>query len=103
MKPQVIVADDHRLVAEGIVKILEKAYSVVAMPANGRSFIEAVEKFHPELAVVDIEWIGCLPPCEEILPGSQDYHSDNACGAALCERSISCRSRRIRFKNLGCG
>ena len=54
VKPKVIVADDHRLVAEGIVKILEKAYSVVATPADGRSFIEAVEKFHPDLAVVDI-------------------------------------------------
>ncbi|MBK5283671.1 MAG: response regulator transcription factor [Nitrospiraceae bacterium] len=54
MKPQVIVADDHRLVAEGVVKILEKDYSVVATPADGRSFIEAVEKFRPDLALVDI-------------------------------------------------
>jgi DNA-binding NarL/FixJ family response regulator len=54
MKPQVIVADDHRLVAEGVVKILEKEYSVVATPADGRSFIKAVEKFRPDLALVDI-------------------------------------------------
>lgn len=54
MKPQIIVADDHRLVAEGVVKILEKEYSVVATPADGRSFIEAVEKFRPALALVDI-------------------------------------------------
>jgi DNA-binding NarL/FixJ family response regulator len=54
MKPQVIVADDHRLVAEGVVKILEKEYSVVATPTDGRSFIEAVEKFRPDLALVDI-------------------------------------------------
>ena len=54
MKPQVIVADDHRLVAEGVVKILEKEYSVVATPTDGRGFIEAVEKFRPDLALVDI-------------------------------------------------
>ena len=54
MKPQVIVADDHRLVAEGVVKILEKEYSVVATPSDGRSFIEAVEKIRPDLAIVDI-------------------------------------------------
>ena len=54
VKPTIIVADDHRLVAEGIVKILEQAYRVVATPADGRSFIEAVEKFHPDLTVVDI-------------------------------------------------
>ena len=54
MKPQVIVADDHRLVAEGIVKILEKEYSVIATPTDGRGFIEAIEKFRPDLALVDI-------------------------------------------------
>lgn len=54
MKPHVIVADDHRLVAEGIVKILEKEYSVVATPTDGRRFIEAVETFRPALALVDI-------------------------------------------------
>lgn len=54
MKPQVIVADDHRLVAEGVVKILENDFSVVATPTDGRGFIEAVEKFHPALALVDI-------------------------------------------------
>ena len=54
MKLQVIVADDHRLVAEGVVKILEKDYSVVATPTDGRGFIEAVEKFRPDLALVDI-------------------------------------------------
>jgi DNA-binding NarL/FixJ family response regulator len=54
MKRKVIVADDHRLVAEGIVKILEKEYEVVAISADGRSFIEAVEKFRPDFALVDI-------------------------------------------------
>jgi hypothetical protein len=40
MKPQAIVADDHRLVAEGIVKILEKEYRIVATPIDGRGFID---------------------------------------------------------------
>jgi DNA-binding NarL/FixJ family response regulator len=54
MKPHIIVADDHRLVAEGVVKILEKEFTVVATPTNGRGFIEAIEKFRPALALVDI-------------------------------------------------
>jgi DNA-binding NarL/FixJ family response regulator len=54
MKPQVIVAEDHRLVAEGLVKILEKEYSVVATPTDGRNFIEAIKKLRPDLALVDI-------------------------------------------------
>jgi len=54
MKPKVIVADDHRLVAEGVVKILEKEYNVVATPTDGRSLVEAVEQFRPDLVLVDI-------------------------------------------------
>ena len=54
MKPRVIVADDHRLVSEGVVKILEKEYDVVATPTDGRAFVEAVEQFHPDLVLVDI-------------------------------------------------
>ena len=68
MKPNVIVADDHRLVAEGIVKILEKEYRVVATPMDGRSFIEAAEKFRPELALVDISLPGLngLDACRHV-------------------------------------
>ena len=54
MKPTVIVADDHRLVAEGVIKILEKDYTVVAAPMDGPAFIKAVETFRPDLALVDI-------------------------------------------------
>ena len=54
MKPRVIVADDHRLVAEGIVRILGNEYDVVATPTDGHAFIKAVEQFHPELVLVDI-------------------------------------------------
>ena len=54
MKPKVIVVDDHRLVAEGVVKILEKEYNVVATATDGRGFIEAIDKFRPDLALVDI-------------------------------------------------
>lgn len=68
MKPNVIVADDHRLVAEGIVKILEKEYRVVATPMDGRSFIEAAEKFRPDLALVDISLPGLngLDACRHV-------------------------------------
>ena len=54
MKPHIVVADDHRLVAEGIVKILEKEFTVVATPTDGRGFIDAIETFRPDLALVDI-------------------------------------------------
>ena len=54
MKQRIVVADDHRLVAEGIVKILEKEFTVVATPTDGRGFIDAIDTFRPDLALVDI-------------------------------------------------
>ena len=49
MKPQVIVADDHRLVADGVVKILEKEYSVVATPQMDAALSKR-SKVSPDLA-----------------------------------------------------
>jgi|SRR6185295_14486664 len=68
MKPKLIVADDHRLVAEGIVKILEKEYRIVATPIDGRGFIEAVEQFLPDLALVDISlpFLNGLDACRQV-------------------------------------
>jgi len=68
MKAQAIVADDHRLVAEGIVKILEKEYRIVATPTDGRGFIEAVEKLRPDLALVDISLplLNGLDACRQV-------------------------------------
>src|SRR5262245_29341594 len=68
MKLKVIVADDHRLVAEGVVKILEKEYSVVATPTDGRGFIEAVERLRPDLALVDISLplLNGLDACRQV-------------------------------------
>src|SRR6185436_10279767 len=68
MKPHIIVADDHRLVAEGVVKILEKDCTVVATPTDGRGFIEAIETFRPDLALVDISLplLNGLDACRQV-------------------------------------
>jgi DNA-binding NarL/FixJ family response regulator len=54
MKPRVIIADDHALVAEGVTKLLEHDVQLVATVADGRALVQAVEKHNPELALVDI-------------------------------------------------
>jgi DNA-binding NarL/FixJ family response regulator len=54
MKPRVIIADDHALVAEGVTKLLEHDVQLIATVADGRALVQAVEKHNPELALVDI-------------------------------------------------
>ena len=54
MKPRILIADDHLLVAEGIQKLLESDAEVVGILADGRSLVRAVTETHPDLIIVDI-------------------------------------------------
>ena len=54
MKPRILIADDHLLVAEGIQKLLESDAEVVGILADGRSLVRAVTDTHPDLIIVDI-------------------------------------------------
>lgn len=54
MKPRILIADDHLLVAEGIQKLLEPDAEVVGILADGRSLVRAVTETHPDLLIVDI-------------------------------------------------
>jgi DNA-binding NarL/FixJ family response regulator len=51
---RVLLADDHVLVAEGIQKLLEPAFELVGIVADGRSLVAAATKLQPDIAVVDI-------------------------------------------------
>jgi DNA-binding NarL/FixJ family response regulator len=54
MKPRVLIADDHLLVAEGIQKLLESDMDVVGIHSDGRSLVRAVSDTHPDLIIIDI-------------------------------------------------
>lgn len=53
---RVVLADDHTLVREGTRRILEatSTVSVVAEAADGRQAVEVVDRFEPDVAIVDI-------------------------------------------------
>src|SRR5262249_49150384 len=48
------LADDHRLLREAFVKLLEPDCDVVAAVADGRALLEAATKLRPDIVVVDI-------------------------------------------------
>jgi len=52
----VILADDHTLVREGTRRILEatNTVSVVAEAADGGQAVEVVDRFEPDVAIIDI-------------------------------------------------
>jgi DNA-binding NarL/FixJ family response regulator len=54
MKPRLILADDHTLFLEGLKLILNQDFDVVDTVIDGRALIDSVEKFSPDLVVLDI-------------------------------------------------
>ena len=53
-KPRVLLADDHRIVAEGLRSLLEPEFELVGIVENGRALLDAAEKLQPDVIVADI-------------------------------------------------
>jgi DNA-binding NarL/FixJ family response regulator len=53
-KPRVLVADDHRILAEGLRGLLEPEFELVAVVADGRELVAAGRKHHPDAIVADV-------------------------------------------------
>jgi len=52
--PRVLVADDHRLVAEGLKSLLDGEFDVVGIVEDGREMVEAAKRLRPDVIVADI-------------------------------------------------
>ena len=53
-RPRVFLADDHRIVAEGLKSILVHEFELVGIVEDGRQLVEAVGKLKPDVIVADI-------------------------------------------------
>jgi DNA-binding NarL/FixJ family response regulator len=53
-RPRVLLAEDHRLLREAFVKLLEADCDVVGAVADGRALLEATPKLRPDVVIVDV-------------------------------------------------
>ena len=53
-KIRILLADDHKIVLEGIRNILEPEFDLVGMVENGRALVKACEEMSPDVVIVDI-------------------------------------------------
>ncbi|WP_054029453.1 response regulator [Desulfatitalea tepidiphila] len=53
-RPRILLADDHRMVAEGLRGLLEPDFELVGIVEDGRAMLDAVERLHPDVVVVDV-------------------------------------------------
>lgn len=53
-KIKVLLADDHRVVAEGLKSLLEDPFDLVGIAYDGRDLLESAERLRPDVIVTDI-------------------------------------------------
>ena len=53
-RPRVLLADDHRLVAEGLKSLLSAEFELVGVVEDGRALVEAARRLRPDVIVADI-------------------------------------------------
>ena len=53
-RPQILIADDHVLFAEGLRLLLEKHYTVVGTVADGRALLTEAQRLKPDVIIADI-------------------------------------------------
>jgi DNA-binding NarL/FixJ family response regulator len=53
-KQRVLLADDHRVVAEGLRSLLEPCFDVVGIVSDGRELLSVVKQLDPDVVVLDI-------------------------------------------------
>ncbi len=53
-RPKIVLADDHAGVIENVSRLLSPGYDVVAAVSDGRKAVEAVMRYDPDVAILDI-------------------------------------------------
>ena len=54
MRPRIVIADDHLLMAQALEHLLARDFDVVATVGDGRALLTAAADLKPDLVVVDI-------------------------------------------------
>jgi len=67
-RTRILIADDHTLVAEGCVKLLEPEFDVLATVRDGLALRDAAEQMKPDVIIADISMplMNGLDACEQI-------------------------------------
>jgi DNA-binding NarL/FixJ family response regulator len=54
MRTRILLADDHRILTEGLSKLLSQSYEVVCTAANGHELLAMAREHTPDVVVADI-------------------------------------------------
>jgi DNA-binding NarL/FixJ family response regulator len=54
IRPRIVLADDHELVAAGIASLLAAEFDLVDTVGDGRTLVERVKALQPDVALIDV-------------------------------------------------
>jgi DNA-binding NarL/FixJ family response regulator len=74
-KPRILLADDHRMVAEGLKSLLEEEFELAGIVEDGRAMVKAARELRPDVIVADIS----MPLLNGIDALAQIKQHDPAC------------------------
>jgi DNA-binding NarL/FixJ family response regulator len=57
-RPRVLVADDHLIIAQGLVRLLEDEVEIVATASDGQQLVERARQHRPDIIVSDVNMPG---------------------------------------------
>ena len=53
-RPRLVLADDHRLLVDGLCRILEPDFEIAGTASDGRATVAAFERIRPDLMLLDV-------------------------------------------------
>jgi DNA-binding NarL/FixJ family response regulator len=53
-RSRILIADDHKMFAQGLRLLLEEEFDLVGIVGDGQALIEETERLNPDLILVDI-------------------------------------------------
>jgi DNA-binding NarL/FixJ family response regulator len=58
MRPSVLLADDHAMVAEGLSRLISEVAQLVGIVRDGHQLVESARRLRPDIVVADVDMPG---------------------------------------------
>jgi DNA-binding NarL/FixJ family response regulator len=92
-KPRVLLADDHRIMAEGLKSLLEEEFELLGIVEDGRAMVKAARELRPDVVVADISMpllngIDALIQLKRDDPGVRVVFLTMHCDVAYARRAL---------------
>ena len=92
-RARVLLADDHKIVVEGLRSLLEAEFELAGAVDDGRALVAAALKLQPDVIVARhlhaaAEWDRSCPAVEKTRCHSKDYLPDDANGLTYAVRAL---------------